>query len=56
MTPREHDIIETAVWLVDAIFGRVHRMLGVGIDLEGLGIDTFIRKCATDNKGILQGW
>lgn len=52
MTPREHDIIETTMGLVNAILSRVKLVMEIRVVDKGFGVDDFIRKFATDDYGI----
>ena len=52
MAPREHDIVQATVWLVNPIFGGVNRVTGVWVALECLRVDNLIGELAADDKGI----
>ena len=52
MAPREHDIVQATVWLVNSIFGGVNRVTGVWVTLESFRVDNLIGELAADDKGI----
>jgi len=54
VAPRHHDVFQSAVGLVYAIFGGVHSVMVVWIALEGLRIDIFIREGTAHDEGVLQ--
>lgn len=53
MTPGQHDIVETTVWLVDTILGRVDRIPAVRVGSESLWVDDLVRVLAADYECIL---
>ena len=52
MAPREHDIVQATVWLINPIFGGVNRVTGVWVTLESFRVDNLIGELAADDKGI----
>lgn len=52
MAPREHEVPDPATGLVDAVSGRVHGMLRVGVLGEGIGVDNFLAEGAAYDEGV----
>lgn len=53
MPPRQHHVVETTMGLVDAILGRIHGVVRIGVALEGVRVDDFVRELAPNNEGVL---
>ena len=49
MTPRQHHIVQTAVWLINTALGWVDSVIIIGITFERFGIDVFVWIFASDN-------
>lgn len=54
MTPREHDVFQATMRLIDAVFARVDRVLRVWVVGEGVWVDAFIRECASYDESVLR--
>jgi hypothetical protein len=55
VTPWEHDIIETAMRLIDTVFCRINLVVGVWVCRECLWIYDFVWKAASDDECVLDG-
>lgn len=53
MPPRQHHVVETTMGLVDAILGRVHGVVRIGVVFEGVRVDDFVRELASNDEGVL---
>lgn len=53
MTPRHHDILETAIRLIDSIRRRINGIVEVWVAGEGTGVYVFIGESTADDEGIL---
>jgi hypothetical protein len=52
MSPRQHDVFQSTVWLVNSTLGAVYGIFGVWVGLERVGIDVLIGKFAPDDECI----
>ena len=55
MAPGEHDIIETAMRLVDPILCRIYHIVRIWVCLKRLGVYDLVRKAAADDECVLLG-
>jgi hypothetical protein len=53
MAPGEHDIIETAMRLVDSILCRIDHIVRIWVCLKGLGVYDLVREAAADDECVL---
>ena len=53
MSPRQHDVVESAVRLVDSVRGGVNGVVVVRVALEGVRINVLLGELASYNEGIL---
>ena len=53
VAPGEHNIIETALGLIDTVLCRINLIVGVRVCLECLWIYDFVRKAASNDKCVL---
>jgi hypothetical protein len=42
VAPREHNIIETAMWLVDAVFCRIYLIVRIRVGSKSLGVNDLV--------------
>ena len=53
MTPREHDVVQAAVRLIDTVLRGIDGIVVIGILFERLGVDDLVREPAPHYKGVL---
>jgi len=52
MSPTQQNIVQSAVWLVHTVLGRVHGVLGVRVVLERVWINDLVRKLAPHDESV----
>lgn len=52
MSPTQQNVIQSTVWPVYTILGRVHGVPGVWVVLERLWVNDFVRELAPHDEGI----
>ena len=51
MTPWQHHIVQTAMWLVDPALGWINGIIIIGVICERFGVDNLVRIVTSDNLG-----
>jgi hypothetical protein len=52
MSPTQQDVVQSTVWPVDPVLGRVHGVLQVWIVLERLRVNDLVRELAADDESV----
>ena len=52
MTPTQQNVVQSTVWLVNTILGRVHGIPRVWVVLERVWVNDLVRELAPDDKSI----
>ena len=53
VTPRQHDVVEPAVWLVDSVLRGVNGVVEIRVAFKRIGVDVPVREVAADYESVL---